>query len=121
MVGVGATASLGWILLISVSYTIVSIDALLETSLPLPMGQVFLNVLGKRGMLAIWSLIIIVQVCHGQLNPASRSTNCRWHLVCDWSCSGRRRFACVLRVRQRQCPPRIQILEEDEPLYADPS
>lgn len=29
------------------------------------MGQLFLNVLGKRGMLAIWSLIIIVQYVTG--------------------------------------------------------
>lgn len=27
------------------------------------MGQVFLDVLGKRGMLAIWSFIIVVQAC----------------------------------------------------------
>ncbi len=29
------------------------------------MGQLFLDVLGKRGMLAIWSLIIIVQYVTG--------------------------------------------------------
>ena len=29
------------------------------------MGQLFLNVLGKQGMLAIWSLIIVVQYVTG--------------------------------------------------------
>lgn len=62
IVGVGATASLGWILLIAVSFVIPSISDLLSTDLPLPMAQVFLDVLGKKGMLAIWSLIIVVQV-----------------------------------------------------------
>lgn len=62
MVGVGATAGLGWLLLIATSYAVPSIPDLLGSELPLPMGQVFLDVLGKRGMLAIWSCIIIVQV-----------------------------------------------------------
>jgi hypothetical protein len=47
---VGATASLGWLLLIATSFVIPSIGDLLGTNLPLPMGQVFLDVLGKRGM-----------------------------------------------------------------------
>lgn len=62
LVGVGATASLGWILLIVVSFVTPSISNLLSSDLPLPMGQVFLDVLGKKGMLTIWSLIIVVQV-----------------------------------------------------------
>jgi len=62
LVGVGGTASLGWILLIAASYATSSVPALLETTLPLPMGQLFLDTLGKRGMLAIWSFIIVVQV-----------------------------------------------------------
>ena len=39
-----------------------SVPALLESELALPMGQLFLDVLGKKGMLAVWSLIIVVQV-----------------------------------------------------------
>lgn len=39
-----------------------SVPALLETELALPMGQLFLDVLGKKGMLTVWSLIIVVQV-----------------------------------------------------------
>ncbi|KAJ3929545.1 MAG: amino acid transporter [Lentinula lateritia] len=65
LVGVGATASLGWILLIVVSFVTPSISNLLSSDLPLPMGQVFLDVLGKKGMLTIWSLIIVVQYVTG--------------------------------------------------------
>ena len=62
LVSVACTSVLGWLLLIASSFAIPSVSDILGTTLPLPMGQVFLNVLGKRGMLAIWSLIIIVQV-----------------------------------------------------------
>jgi amino acid transporter len=65
LVGVGATAGLGWILLIVVSFVTPSVSDILSSHLPLPMGQVFLNVLGKKGMLAIWSLIIVVQYVTG--------------------------------------------------------
>ncbi|KZT30060.1 amino acid transporter [Neolentinus lepideus HHB14362 ss-1] len=65
LVGVGATASLGWLLFISASFATYSVSDLLTTTLPLPMGQLFLNNLGKEGMLAIWSLIIIVQYVTG--------------------------------------------------------
>jgi hypothetical protein len=40
----------------------VSASDLLKTTLALPMGQLFLDVLGKKGMLTIWSFIIVVQV-----------------------------------------------------------
>ena len=53
---------MGWLLLISASFAIPSVNDILGSDLPLPFGQVFLNVLGKRGMLAIWSMIIVVQV-----------------------------------------------------------
>ncbi|KAJ6469717.1 APC amino acid permease [Mycena vitilis] len=65
LVGTCATACFGWLLMIVISFVIPSIDNLLGTSLPLPMGQVFLNVLGKRGMLIIFSFIIIVQFVTG--------------------------------------------------------
>ncbi|KAJ7876265.1 APC amino acid permease [Mycena leptocephala] len=65
LIGVGATASFGWLLLIATSFVIPSIGDLLETTLPLPMGQIFLDVLGKRGMLTIWSFIIVVQYVTG--------------------------------------------------------
>ena len=62
MTGVIGTVSLGWILLIAASFATASVSDLLATTLPLPMGQLFLDVLGKRGMLSIWSFIIVVQV-----------------------------------------------------------
>ncbi|KAH9833890.1 amino acid transporter [Rhodofomes roseus] len=65
LVGVGATASLGWILFIAASFATTSVSDLLSTTLPLPMAQLFLNVLGKHGMLAIWSFIIVVQFVTG--------------------------------------------------------
>ncbi|KAI0068603.1 amino acid transporter [Artomyces pyxidatus] len=65
MAGVGATQALGWLILIAASFATSSVADLLTTDLPLPMGQLFLNVLGKRGMLAIWSCIIVVQFVTG--------------------------------------------------------
>ncbi|TCD68631.1 hypothetical protein EIP91_010286 [Steccherinum ochraceum] len=65
LTGVGATASLGWLLYIAASYATWSVGDIIGTDLPLPMGQLFLNVLGKKGMLAIWSLIIVVQYVTG--------------------------------------------------------
>jgi len=64
MVGVLGTETLGWLLLIAASYATKSVPDLLSTQLPLPMGQLFFDVLGKRGMLAIWGLIIVVQVSY---------------------------------------------------------
>jgi hypothetical protein len=61
LVSVAFTTSLGWLLLIAASFATSSVPDLLSTTLPLPMGQLFLNILGKRGMLTIWSFIIVVQ------------------------------------------------------------
>lgn len=73
LVGVGATASLGWLLYIAASFAAASIPDLLASPLPLPMGQLFLDVLGKRGMLAIWSLIIVVQYVTGSAQGVDAS------------------------------------------------
>jgi amino acid transporter len=62
IIGVAGTASLGWLVLIAASFSTASVPELLTSTLPLPMGQLFLNTLGKHGMLAIWSFIIVVQV-----------------------------------------------------------
>ena len=62
MVGVGATQFFGWLIYIAASFATTSVSDLLSSTLPLPMGQLFLNVLGKHGALAIWSCIIVVQV-----------------------------------------------------------
>ena len=65
LVGVGATASLGWLLFIAASFAAASVPDLLASPLPLPMGQLFLDILGKRGMLAIWSILIVVLYASG--------------------------------------------------------
>ena len=70
LLGVASTAILGWLVLIAASFATSSVSSLLSTDLPLPMGQLFLDVLGKRGMLAIWSLIIVVQVSQRSLTLA---------------------------------------------------
>ena len=62
MVAVAGTQFLGWLIYIAASFATTSVPDLLLTTLPLPMGQLFLTVAGKRGMLAIWSCIIVVQV-----------------------------------------------------------
>jgi len=74
LVSVAVTSVLGWLLLISTSFAIPSVSDIVGTTLPLPLGQVFLNVLGKRGMLTIWSLIIVTQYVTGaaQVVDASR-------------------------------------------------
>jgi amino acid permease (GABA permease) len=65
MVSVAFTTSLGWLIMIAASFATSSVSDLLTTNLPLPMGQLFLDTLGKRGMLAIWSCIIVVQFVTG--------------------------------------------------------
>lgn len=83
LVGVGGTASLGWILLIAASYATSSVPDLLETTFPLPMGQLFLDTLGKRGMLAIWGFIIVVQV--GILRSTLRNSAKPFNTPCSMS------------------------------------
>jgi len=73
LTGVAATASLGWLLFIAASFATTSVSATLSSTLPLPMGQLFLDVLGKRGMLAIWSFIIVVQVFLSAVSDRSHS------------------------------------------------
>jgi len=65
LIGVAGTAGLGWILLIAASFATASVSDVLGTTLPLSMGQLFLDTLGKRGMLTIWSFIIVVQFVTG--------------------------------------------------------
>ena len=62
LLAVGGTQLFGWLTYIAASFATESVPDLLTTTLPLPMGQLFFNVIGKHGMLAIWSCIIVVQV-----------------------------------------------------------
>ncbi|RPD67504.1 amino acid transporter [Lentinus tigrinus ALCF2SS1-7] len=57
--GVGVTALSGWLLFIAVSFATASIPDVIAADFPMPMGKVYLDVLGKRGMLTVWSLVIL--------------------------------------------------------------
>lgn len=68
---VAITWILGFFVLIATSFAILDVGALLGTSLSLPMAQVYYDVLGKQGMLAIWSyvsLLFLSPRCTGVLN-----------------------------------------------------
>ncbi|KAF5363812.1 hypothetical protein D9756_000041 [Leucocoprinus leucothites] len=76
LTGVLVTETLGFLLLIGASFASADIDHVFNTNLTLPMAQVYLDTLGKKGMLAVWSLCIIVQWVNGvtQGVDASRVT-----------------------------------------------
>jgi hypothetical protein len=60
--GVLGTEILGFFLLIGASLAASSIRKIVDSDLSLPMAQIYLDTLGKKGMLAVWSLCISVQV-----------------------------------------------------------
>ncbi|KXN84940.1 hypothetical protein AN958_11882 [Leucoagaricus sp. SymC.cos] len=74
--GVLATETLGFFLLIAASFASPNITRIVNTNLTLPMAQVYLDTLGKKGMLAVWSMCIFVQWVNGvtQGVDASRVT-----------------------------------------------
>lgn len=102
LIGVAGTAGLGWILLIAASYATSSVPELLTTTFPLPMGQLFLDTLGKQGMLAIWSFVIVVQVgCFYAQRHAKMLSRSIRPVVCHRCCSGSRCFTSGIRIRKR--------------------
>lgn len=62
LLSVASVGCIGWIQNIAVSFSISSVPDLLSSPLALPMGQLYLDVIGKKGMLAIWSVTIAIQV-----------------------------------------------------------
>ncbi|KAH7928394.1 amino acid transporter [Leucogyrophana mollusca] len=74
MAGVIGTEVLGLIYYIAASFATASVPDIIQTKLALPMGQVFLNVLGKKGALALWWSIGFLQFLCGcsQVVDASR-------------------------------------------------
>ena len=82
------------------------------------MGQLFLDVLGKRGMLTIWSFIIVVQVsiiactCFLLMFIAML-------LVCDRRSSRRGRLPRDLRFRTRSRASWIPFLASNELAHSD--
>lgn len=74
LVGVAATEILGWLYYIAASYATNSVTDILQSKLALPLGQVFLNVLGEKGALTLWCSIAVLQYLCGcsQTVDASR-------------------------------------------------
>ncbi|PFH50955.1 hypothetical protein AMATHDRAFT_3469 [Amanita thiersii Skay4041] len=74
--GVAATEFLGFIMLIAASFATKSVSRLIESDLPLQIGQLYLDVFGKKGMLALWAVLISIQWVNGvtQGVDASRVT-----------------------------------------------
>ncbi|KAG1818432.1 amino acid transporter [Suillus subaureus] len=63
LVGVAGTEILGWLYYIAASYATNSVPDILQSNLALPLGQVYLNVLGKKGALALWCSIAYLCGC----------------------------------------------------------
>jgi len=61
LVGVAVTEILGWLYYIAASYATYSVPDILQTKLALPIGQVFLNVLGKKGAMTLWCALVVLQ------------------------------------------------------------
>lgn len=74
MSAVFGTSLMGFCLSIVTSFSITDVSATGSSVLGVPMAQVLYDHLGKRGMLALWSFIIIVQIntAAAQLVDASR-------------------------------------------------
>lgn len=62
MVGVLGTEILGWMMYIAISFATYSVPDVLQSNFELPIADVFLNALGKKGTLALWWSITVLQV-----------------------------------------------------------
>jgi len=60
--GVLGTEILGLVLLIGASFASSDITRIVNTDLSMPIGQLYLNIFGKKGMLAVWSICVVLQV-----------------------------------------------------------
>ncbi|KAH0831949.1 amino acid permease-domain-containing protein [Lanmaoa asiatica] len=74
MVGVLGTEILGWLMYIAVSFATASVPGALQSKLVLPIGDVFLNVLGRKGTFVLWWSMVVLQYLCGcsQTIDASR-------------------------------------------------
>jgi len=60
--GVLGTEILGLLLLIGASFASSNITRIVNTDLSMPIGQLYLDTFGKKGMLAVWSTCVVLQV-----------------------------------------------------------
>ncbi|KAN0087468.1 Amino acid/polyamine transporter I [Tylopilus felleus] len=74
MVGVLGTEILGWLMYIAVSFATASVPVAIQSKLVLPIGDVFLNVLGRKGTFVLWWSMVVLQYLCGcsQTVDASR-------------------------------------------------
>lgn len=63
MVAVLSTEILGWLMYIALSFAIASVPDVLRSNLALPIGDVYLNVLGRKGTFVLWWSMVLLQVC----------------------------------------------------------
>ena len=73
LAAVASTSILGWILYIAISFATASVPHLLDTDFTIPAGQLYLEVLGKPGMLVIWSILIIMGYACGMAQGVDSS------------------------------------------------
>ncbi|KAG9315891.1 amino acid/polyamine transporter I [Chiua virens] len=74
LVSVLGTEILGWLMYIAISFATASVPETLQSSLALPIGDVFLNVLGRKGTFVLWWSMTVLQYLCGcsQVIDASR-------------------------------------------------
>ncbi|KAH9831363.1 amino acid/polyamine transporter I [Rhodofomes roseus] len=73
LMSVACAGCLGWIFNIATSFAVASVPDLLSSPFPLPMGQLYFDIMGKRGMLAIWCVTIVVQFMRGAAQGVTAS------------------------------------------------
>jgi len=76
MTAVLGTEILGWLMYIAISFATASVSDALQSNLVLPIGDVLLNVLGRKGTFVLWWSIVVLQYLCGcsQVVDASRVT-----------------------------------------------
>ena len=73
LLSVASTSILGLVLSIAISFATTSVSRILETDFPIPAGQLYLDVLGKPGMLVIWSIFIVMGLAAGMVQGVDAS------------------------------------------------
>lgn len=68
------TTTIGWGLSVMISFCVANPAQLLDSKLYMPIAQMYRDVIGKQGCLALWSLIIVIQfnTAAAQMVDASR-------------------------------------------------
>lgn len=73
-IAVAGTTTLGWALSIMISFCVPDPAALLDSKLYMPIAQLYNDIIGKHGALALWSFTIVIQfnTAAAQVVDASR-------------------------------------------------